>query len=82
MVSAQGHFLSFVVVLLMSVSMGSVAVAMPNDETGAAKKAETIFLFFGPTINVFVHPLIQTVFSHRLRESLFGWHQQFDWTLK
>ncbi len=57
-----------------------MAVAMPNDRSGAGKKTE--ILFFGPTINVFVHSLIQTIVSHGLKESLVVWHQQFDWTLK
>ncbi len=65
-VSATGHFLSFSSELAMLASL----VGLGSGEYGMPNTAEKLILFFAPSVRILINPLLQVLFSHRLRGDL------------
>ena len=70
-VSAKGHFLSFLVTLFATTSI--LALAFGNLDS-SNKSIVELSIFLLPSVSFIVNPLVETMFSDNLRESLFGLH--------
>ena len=68
-VSAFGHFFSFAVSMTQRLIF-SIAIYSNEEDTVVILARVSFFLL--PCINFFVHPFIETMSTHNLRESLFS----------
>ena len=74
-VSAKGHFLSFLITLaevIMFVTITSVDSSNSDSLTKYICDLDRYILFFIPSVNFFVQPLVETMFSENLRDTLFS----------
>ena len=73
-VSAKGHFLSFLVTLFATtlILASSFGIVYNLDSSNTSIVELCVFLL--PSVSFVVNPLVETMFSDNLRESLFGLH--------
>ena len=67
-VSALGHFFSFAVSITQRIIF---TIALYSNEDDTVVILARILAFLLPCINFFVHPFIETMSTHNLRQSLF-----------
>lgn len=73
-ISAKAHFLSFLVTLAVTtLILASSFGAIYNSDT-SNKSIVELSLFFIPSVSFVVNPLVETIFSDNLRDSLFALH--------
>ena len=73
-ISAKAHFLSFLVTLAVTtLILASSYGVIYNSDTGNKNIVE-LSIFFLPSVIFVVNPLIETMFSENLRDSLFALH--------
>ena len=68
-ISAVGHFLSFAISMLETFLLVNAFYFLKDIETVTTVRNVNMFLI--PSINFFVYPFIETLFSENLRESFF-----------
>ena len=72
-VSALGHFFSFAVGMAQRIIF-TISIISISDDTSVVTPDLVlcqILMFLLPSINFFVHPLIETLSTHNLRKSMF-----------
>ena len=65
-VSTFGHFSCF---LLETIAIGALVAAVHCFDGRLGEAARTAVEFFSPATKAFLYPLVQTICSHRLRNS-------------
>ena len=73
-VSAKGHFLSFLVTLFATTLILALAYGIVYNLDSSNKNVVELSIFLLPSVGFVVNPLVETMFSDNLRESLFGLH--------
>ena len=73
-VSAKGHFISFLVTLFATTLILASAFGIVYNLDLSNKSIVELGVFLLPSVSFVVNPLVETMFSDNLRESLFGLH--------
>ena len=68
-VSALGHFFTFAVSMTQRVIFTVAIYAIEEDKVDSMSR---LLMFLLPCINFFVHPFIETLSTHNLRQSMFA----------